>query len=119
MLPTNVAQALVIASAIFVGFTMPITAPQVLWVNMVTSVASVSSFLSSGMSWMSWIDTPEPCGPADPHRFWNLACHLRRTGAPRIYTLGLLLDEIAECLRRARPHCRGQRNYDRAGVLSA
>jgi calcium-translocating P-type ATPase len=39
MLPTNVAQALVIAVAIFVGFSMPITAPQVLWVNMVTSVA--------------------------------------------------------------------------------
>src|SRR5262249_41773284 len=38
MLPTNVAQALVIAIAIFFGFTMPITAPQVLWVNMVTSV---------------------------------------------------------------------------------
>jgi magnesium-transporting ATPase (P-type) len=39
MLPTNIAQGLVIAVAIFVGFTMPITAPQVLWVNMVTSVA--------------------------------------------------------------------------------
>jgi magnesium-transporting ATPase (P-type) len=39
MLPTNVAQALVITVAIFFGFTMPITAPQVLWVNMVTSVA--------------------------------------------------------------------------------
>src|SRR5215468_2870101 len=39
MLPTNVAQAMVIAVAIFVGFTMPITAPQVLWVNMITSVA--------------------------------------------------------------------------------
>jgi len=39
LLPTNVAQALVIAAAIFAGFTMPITAPQVLWVNMVTSVA--------------------------------------------------------------------------------
>jgi magnesium-transporting ATPase (P-type) len=39
MLPTNVAQALVITVAIFLGFTMPITAPQVLWVNMVTSVA--------------------------------------------------------------------------------
>jgi magnesium-transporting ATPase (P-type) len=38
LLPTNVAQALVIAVALFVGFTMPITAPQVLWVNMVTSV---------------------------------------------------------------------------------
>src|SRR4029077_18422011 len=39
MLPTNVAQALVIMAAIFVGFTTPITAPQILWVNMVTSVA--------------------------------------------------------------------------------
>jgi calcium-translocating P-type ATPase len=39
MLPTNVAQALVIAVAILVGFTLPITAPQILWVNMVTSVA--------------------------------------------------------------------------------
>src|SRR5499425_960467 len=39
MLPTNAAQALVIAVAIFLGFTLPITAPQVLWVNMVTSVA--------------------------------------------------------------------------------
>ena len=39
LLPTNVAQALVIAVAILLGFTLPITAPQVLWVNMVTSVA--------------------------------------------------------------------------------
>jgi magnesium-transporting ATPase (P-type) len=39
MLPTNVAQALVIMVAIFVGFTAPITAPQILWVNMVTTVA--------------------------------------------------------------------------------
>src|SRR5262249_13595962 len=30
---------LVIMAAIFLGFTMPITAPQILWVNMVTSVA--------------------------------------------------------------------------------
>ena len=39
MLPTNVAEAVVIAVAIFVGFTVPITAPQILWINMVTSVA--------------------------------------------------------------------------------
>lgn len=39
LFPTNFAQALVIAVAIFVGFVLPITAPQVLWVNMVTSVA--------------------------------------------------------------------------------
>ena len=39
ILPTNVAQALVIMVAIFAGFMMPITATQILWVNMVTSVA--------------------------------------------------------------------------------
>ncbi|HHP7233939.1 MAG TPA: cation-translocating P-type ATPase [Desulfobacterales bacterium] len=39
LFPTNFAQAMVIAAAIFLGFTLPITAPQVLWVNMVTSVA--------------------------------------------------------------------------------
>ena len=39
LLPTNVAQAAVIAVAILFSFTLPITAPQVLWVNMVTSVA--------------------------------------------------------------------------------
>ncbi len=39
MLPTNVAQALVILVAIVGGFMLPITAPQILWVNMVTSVA--------------------------------------------------------------------------------
>ncbi|WP_442755365.1 HAD-IC family P-type ATPase [Methylocystis sp. JAN1] len=39
MLPTNVAQALVILVAIIAGFMLPITAPQILWVNMVTSVA--------------------------------------------------------------------------------
>ncbi len=39
MLPTNVAQALVILVAIIFGFALPITAPQILWVNMVTSVA--------------------------------------------------------------------------------
>jgi magnesium-transporting ATPase (P-type) len=39
ILPTNIAQGVVIAVAILFAFTLPITAPQVLWVNMVTSVA--------------------------------------------------------------------------------
>jgi calcium-translocating P-type ATPase len=39
MLPTNIAQGLIIMAAIFAGFPTPITAPQILWVNMVTSVA--------------------------------------------------------------------------------
>ena len=39
MLPTNVAQGLVILVAIVFGFILPVTAPQILWVNMITSVA--------------------------------------------------------------------------------
>jgi len=39
LLPTNFAQGAVIMAAIFLGFTMPITTPQILWVNMITSVA--------------------------------------------------------------------------------
>ncbi|MCX6959444.1 MAG: HAD-IC family P-type ATPase [Verrucomicrobia bacterium] len=39
LLPTNVAQGLVIMVAIIMDFTMPITTPQILWVNMITSVA--------------------------------------------------------------------------------
>lgn len=38
MLPTNGGQALTILAAIFLGLTLPITPPQILWINMVTSV---------------------------------------------------------------------------------
>jgi magnesium-transporting ATPase (P-type) len=39
ILPTNVAEASVIAVSIIFGFMAPITAPQILWINMVSSVA--------------------------------------------------------------------------------
>ncbi len=38
VLPTNAAEALVIVFAILLGTTLPITAVQILWVNMITSV---------------------------------------------------------------------------------
>ena len=38
MLPTNGGQALTILAAIFLGLVLPITPPQILWINMVTSV---------------------------------------------------------------------------------
>ncbi|TVR79795.1 MAG: cation-transporting P-type ATPase [Saprospirales bacterium] len=38
ILPTNGAEALLVMSSIMVGFTLPITPVQVLWVNMVTAV---------------------------------------------------------------------------------
>jgi len=38
ILPTNGAEALSIILALFLGFTMPITPAQILWVNMITAV---------------------------------------------------------------------------------
>ncbi|KGM09228.1 cation-transporting P-type ATPase [Cellulomonas bogoriensis] len=38
ILPTNGAQALVIVTAVLLGFTLPLTPTQILWVNMVTAV---------------------------------------------------------------------------------
>src|SRR5262249_24549169 len=47
MLPTNIAEASVIVVAIVFGFVMPITAAQILWVNMVTSLP-LGLVISSG-----------------------------------------------------------------------
>ncbi|HSL75127.1 MAG TPA: cation-transporting P-type ATPase [Ilumatobacteraceae bacterium] len=38
ILPTNAAEALVIVAAVMVGFELPLTPTQILWVNMVTAV---------------------------------------------------------------------------------
>ncbi len=38
MLPTNGGQALTILAAIFLGLTLPVTPPQILWINMVSSI---------------------------------------------------------------------------------
>ncbi len=38
MLPTNGGQGLTILSAILLGLTLPITPPQILWINMITSI---------------------------------------------------------------------------------
>jgi calcium-translocating P-type ATPase len=39
MLPTNLAEASIVLIAILFGWLLPITAPQILWINMVTTVA--------------------------------------------------------------------------------
>jgi magnesium-transporting ATPase (P-type) len=66
LLPTNVAQALVIMVAIFAGFIMPITATQILWVNMVTSVALglVISFEPHERDAAALLSTVRRAGPA-------------------------------------------------------
>lgn len=47
ILPTNLAQAGVIIMAIFLGYTLPITAVQILWVNMVTAITLALAFAFS------------------------------------------------------------------------
>ena len=118
MLPTNVAQALVILAAIFVGFTMPITAPQILWVNMVTSVALglVISFEPHELDVMK--RPPRDGQSSDPRRLRRVARGLRRRALARSHSLGVLLDEGARGVGPARADGRGQHAGHRSGLLS-
>ena len=88
MLPTNVAQGAVILVAILFAFTLPITAPQVLWVNMVTSVA-----LGLVISFEPHETRRDAAAAArgrssDRHRLRRVAHPLRRRGAARLYACG-------------------------------
>ena len=119
MLPTNVAQALVIMVAIFVGFTAPITAPQILWVNMVTSVALglVISFEPHELDVMQRLAARGR--PPDPGRLWSVAGRLRRTRIAGADLVGILLDEVEGRVRRACPGGRRECARDRSNLLSA
>ena len=99
MLPTNVAQALVILVAIFVGFTTPITAPQILWVNMVTSVALglVISFEPHELDVMQRPPRVVNRPILDAFGVWRVV--FVGAGAARPHLMGVLLDEVA----RTRP----------------
>ena len=119
MLPTNVAQALVIMAAIFVGFTAPITAPQILWVNMVTSVALglVISFEPHELDVMQ--RQPRAVDRPILDAFGVLARRLRRIGAAGTHFMGILLDEVEGRVRRTRPGGRRECARDRSDLLSA
>ena len=119
ILPTNVAQALVITVAIFFGFTMPITAPQVLWVNMVTSVALglVISFEPHELRRHGAAATGGR--PSDPDRLRDLACRLCWPGAARLYAADILLAEVTRRLGPPRPDGRSQCDHHWPGLLPA
>ena len=74
MLPTNGGQALTILSAIFLGLLLPVTPPQILWINMVTSVtlALAISFEPHERDVMN--RPPRPTGQALVSRFglWRI-----------------------------------------------
>ncbi len=100
MLPTNVAQALVILVAIFVGFTTPITAPQILWVNMVTSVALglVISFEPHETDVMLRPPRKVNRPILDAFGVWRVV--FVGGAAARAHALGVLLDEVGRRVRR-------------------
>ena len=119
MLPTNVAQALVILVAIVVGFILPITAPQILWVNMVTSVA-----LGLVISFEPHEHRRDAASPArgvatDTRRLRDMAGHLCWSGAACPHPVGVLLDEVARRRRRTCARRRSQYARHRPGLLSA
>ena len=99
MLPTNVAQALVILVAIFLGFTAPITAPQILWVNMVTSVALglVISFEPHELDVMRRPPRAVHRPIVDAFGMWRVI--FVGLGAARAHLVGILLDEVAGRVR--------------------
>ena len=119
LFPTNVAQGLVIAVAIFAGFTLPITAPQVLWVNMVTSVALglAICFEPHELDVMSRppraVDRPILTG----FGIWRVI--FVGLALVALHAVGILLDEGEGRLRRSRAHRRGQRDHHRAVLLPA
>ncbi len=119
MLPTNVAQALVILVAIVVGFVLPITAPQILWVNMVTSVAlGLCDLLRAARTRRDVASTSRGVA-AHSRRLCDMACRFYRRGASGSHPDGLFLDEVARCVGRARTHGRRQHARHRANLLPA
>ena len=119
MLPTNVAQALVIMVAIFVGFTAPITAPQILWVNMVTSVALglVISFEPHELDVMQRQPRAVDRPILDAFGVWRVVFVGLALACADL--VGILLDEVEGRVRRARSGGRRECAGHRSNLLSA
>jgi magnesium-transporting ATPase (P-type) len=96
---------------------MPITAPQVLWVNMVTSVALglVVAFEPHEREVMS--RPPRSINRSNLDGFWDLARCVRRFGSSGFYARCILRHEVARRLGHARPYGRGKCHHYWSGVL--
>ncbi|MGY1606699.1 cation-translocating P-type ATPase [Geodermatophilus sp. SYSU D00700] len=84
-LPTNVGQALVVVAAVLAGVTLPLTAVQILWVNLVTAV---------GLGLVLAVEPEEPGIMARPPRRPGSPV-LDRRMALRVLVVGLLLTAVA------------------------
>jgi magnesium-transporting ATPase (P-type) len=74
MLPTNGGQALTILAAIFLGLTLPVTPPQILWINMVTSVTLALAISFEPHERDVMLRPPRPTGQPLINRFglWRI-----------------------------------------------
>lgn len=74
MLPTNGGQALTILAAIFLGLMLPVTPPQILWINMVTSVTLALAISFEPHERDVMFRRPRPTGQALVSRFglWRI-----------------------------------------------
>lgn len=74
MLPTNGGQALTILAAIILGLTLPVTPPQILWINMVTSVSLALAISFEPHERDVMLRPPRPTGQPLINRFglWRL-----------------------------------------------
>ena len=91
LLPTSIAEALMIALAILLGYQLPITPLQILWVNMITAVTlglALAFRTTPGRRHAAAATAGERadafrfrhlamllCQPADPHRRYGTARH--------------------------------------------
>jgi magnesium-transporting ATPase (P-type) len=74
ILPTNAAEALVIAAAVLAGLQLPLTPTQVLWVNMVTAVTLALALAFEPTEPGTMLRPPRPPGGSilDAHFLWRI-----------------------------------------------
>jgi potassium/sodium efflux P-type ATPase len=94
ILPTNAAQAIVIITAVFLGYLLPITPVQILWVNMVTAVTLALSLAFEPAE--SDVMNRPPREPAEPILSGFLIWRIIFVSAILVAgTFGLFLWELA------------------------
>ena len=98
ILPTNVAEALVLMAAIIMGITMPITPVQVLWVNMVTATTLALALSFEPME-KKVMERP-PRDPEEPllgpYFLWRIGFVSILIGGLALYSFKLLKDGGAD-----------------------
>ena len=117
MLPTNGGQALTILAAIFLGLKLPVTPPQILWINMVSSItlALAISFEPHEFGVMKRPPRKVDRPLLDRFGIWRIA--FISVLLPDLHVRHLFLAHQTQGLRGSRPHRGGQCHDYRPGVL--